>query len=316
MAEAALESTAESNAPRPGRRAWLRRNPIVLKELRSRMRGRRAFVSLTIYLVFLSGFVSLVYASSASAINAFGSPSDWQRLGKAVFFAVVGLELFMLCFIAPGVTAGAISSERERQTFDVLRVTLLSARSLVLGKLVSGFSFLFLLLLAAIPLQSLAFLFGGITLEEVVIGSAMLVVTALTFSALGLFVSSLVRRTQASTVLAYTLALVLTIGLPLVTVLTTPFLSSSLFINRSASADPASIVSLYWILLSISPLSAAVASEVTLATGESVFHYTMPLGGGVSIQLLAPWIIYIVAYLSLSALLLWWSVRNVNRPEK
>ena len=40
-------------------RRWLQ-NPVTVKELRSRMRGRRAFVVLTVYLLLTSGFISLV----------------------------------------------------------------------------------------------------------------------------------------------------------------------------------------------------------------------------------------------------------------
>lgn len=316
MTEVTLKPASQTQKPRLTWRERLRQNPVMLKEVRGRMRGRRAFVSLTIYLVLLSGFVSLVYFASAAVTSAFGSPDDWPRLGKAVFAAVVGLELFMLCFIAPGVTAGAISSEREQQTFDVLRATLLPARSLVVGKLASALSYLFLLLLAAVPIQSLAFLFGGVTPEEVIIGSAMLVVTALTFSAVGLFCSSWMKRTQASTVLAYVLALLLAIGLPLVVLILTPLLTRSFFVSSPGPADVSLTIAIYWLLLSISPLPAAIMTETALTTGQSVLSYNMPTAGGNTIQLIAPWIIYIAVYILLSAALVWLSIRNVERPEK
>ena len=50
-------------------RRLLADNPVVLKELRGRMRGARAFIVLTIYLGLLGAFSSLIYvAVSESAI--------------------------------------------------------------------------------------------------------------------------------------------------------------------------------------------------------------------------------------------------------
>src|SRR3972149_5434733 len=139
----------------PGR---FRRNPVVMKELRGRMRGGKAFVILTIYLLLLSTAISIVFLAFTASQNPVGSSDVRQVLGKAIFGMVVGMELFTVSFIAPALTSGAISSEREHQTFDLLRTTLLPARSFVLGKLFSSLFYIVLLLFAALPLQSLAFL--------------------------------------------------------------------------------------------------------------------------------------------------------------
>ena len=49
----------ETLSENPKTRVW--QNPITIKELRSRMRGRRAYVILTINLLFLSFLVSMIY---------------------------------------------------------------------------------------------------------------------------------------------------------------------------------------------------------------------------------------------------------------
>src|SRR5688572_28370811 len=174
-------------------------NPVVLKELRGRMRGRQSFVLLTIYLGLIAVFIMLVYNPLGLTSSITWDPSARQGAGKAIFGTVVLLELLLLSFIAPGLTAGAITSERERQTFEILRTTLLSARSLVLGKLGAAFSYLFLLILTALPIQSLAFILGGVGMGEMVVSSLMLVVTALFFCTLGIFFSSFMKRTLSAT---------------------------------------------------------------------------------------------------------------------
>ena len=86
--------TTESPVAYPASRTLIN-NPVTVKELRSRMRGRRAFVVLTIYLLLMSLFILLVYlVYAAAARNSFG-PSGRQA-GKAVFGAVLAVELFLV----------------------------------------------------------------------------------------------------------------------------------------------------------------------------------------------------------------------------
>jgi ABC-type transport system involved in multi-copper enzyme maturation permease subunit len=103
-----------------GRFKAILQNPVTMKELRSRMRGRRAFVVLTVYLLVMSLFLSLVYLAYASASGTRFGP-DSRQAGKAMFATVLGVEVFLVIFIAPAFTAGAITGEKERQTYDLLR---------------------------------------------------------------------------------------------------------------------------------------------------------------------------------------------------
>lgn len=296
----------------------LRRNPVVLKELRGRMRGSRAFIVLTAYLALLSAAISLVFLAYSVSQSAANNPGALQGMGKAVFGLVVGMELLTMCFVAPALTAGAISSERERQTYDLLRTTLLSARSLVAGKLFAAMSFLLLLLFAAFPLQSLAFLFGGVALAEVLIAALVLLVTALAFCALGLFFSSLTRRTLVSTVLAYAAAILVVFGLP-VMFFTTLALFDSLFYGFGNVMTPARetmLVVVGMFLVSLNPIATAVITEAILIEGQSALYFNVPLSGGAQIGILSPWITYSLIYLLLSVLLIWLSIRFVRKPEK
>ena len=140
-------------------------NPLLIKELRGRMRGARGFVVLTVYLVLLSCFAAVVYyAYTLNASSPMGG-LDMAELGTAVFASVVIIEIFMVMLITPAFTAGAISGERERKTFELLRTTLLSGRQLVYGKFASALTYMLLLILTAVPLESLAFFMGGVVVE-------------------------------------------------------------------------------------------------------------------------------------------------------
>src|SRR5689334_17202346 len=84
-------------------------NPIIVKEIRSRMRGPRAFVTLTLILLAMGGVMygMLQIILASSRYTNLLSP----QIGQGLFAALAFLELFMICAVTPAVTAGAISSE-------------------------------------------------------------------------------------------------------------------------------------------------------------------------------------------------------------
>jgi len=186
-----------------------------VKELRGRMRGRRAFVILTVYLVLLAGFAWMMelildqqYGRGQASSAAFAS----AQIGQGIFIALLMLQTLLVVALAPAFTAGAISLEREKQTLDLLATTPVSSLSIVLGKLLSALTYLFILVFASIPLTAIVFVFGGVSPDDVVRGYAVLLSTALGLGAVGLFFSALMRRTQAATIATYFGVMAVTLG--------------------------------------------------------------------------------------------------------
>jgi ABC-2 type transport system permease protein len=310
----------ESHRPGGWALSLLRRgvgsNPVALKELRSRMRGGRAFLLLTVYLFILSALVVLVYFGFVTASRTYLAPEIRHNMGKSIFGLVVLMELFLVVFISPGLTAGAISSEREQQTLDLLRITLLPARSIVFGKLLAALSFLFLLLLVAVPLQSIAFLFGGVTLEEFLIANLMLVISAFAYTTLGLFLSSLLKRTLPATILAYGAAILIMFGLPFL--IYSGFLLVSVILSNVEQVSPVWIaltVILVWLVISVNPLATALVSEYILIEEGSVFYANLPLSPGSEILVLSPWIGYSFFYLLFSLLFIVLCIHTVRKKQ-
>jgi ABC-2 type transport system permease protein len=317
--------------PLPHRRTlreWLTRNPVTLKELRGRMRGARAFVVLIVYLILMSAFVTLLYtlyvtSGSSYSPGGYSSGPDRQYLGKFVFGSVVGIELLLVCFICPAFTVGAISGERERQTYDLLRTTLLRARTLVMGKLISAMSYVILLLIAALPLQSLAFLLGGIAPEEVAIATLLLLSTAFLYSAAGIFFSSIMRRTLGATILTYAFVLLDTLGLPLVLLPITAF-GSGLTYNLFQGTPPllVQILLLYGagLLIGTNPLAAAVGTEVILLGNRTLFYFSQTLtdnaGNSFVMPLISPWLPWSLFGFFLGAVLILLTILIIKRAER
>ena len=186
-------------------------NPIVVKELRSRMRGARAFAILTAALLLLGAVSYALYRILLMTSRYSYSPLSPQ-IGQTLFVALALLELMMVCFITPAVTAGAISGEREKLTYEMLLATPLRPASILWGKLVSALSYIFLLIFAAVPMASLVFIFGGVSPRDMVKALVVLVAVAVLLGVVGVFASAWVGRTARATVVSYLVVLGLLIG--------------------------------------------------------------------------------------------------------
>ena len=106
--------------------------------------------------IFVFGFI---FATMTMSGTSYFRPSESFILFALLAFIQLGLVLF----ITPGLTAGAISSEREKQTLPILLTTSQSSFQIISGKLLSSIAFLLLLIVAGLPVYSLVFLFGGIS---------------------------------------------------------------------------------------------------------------------------------------------------------
>jgi len=303
------------------RRHWLRResNPLLIKELRGRMRGARAFVVLTVYLLLLSCFTSVIYYAYAANARGPGGGSEMAYLGKVVFASVVLVEIFMVTFITPAFTAGAISGERERKTYELLRTTLLPAHKLVFGKLASALTYMFLLILAAVPLESLAFVLGGVVVEELALALVVLLVTACAFATIGMFFSSLVRTTLVSTVLTYATALLTTIGLPVLLFILAALLVDPIIYGYGSSplswVLEASLMYLAIFLASLSPISTAILTELFLEEENAILYFWYDIDATHRIPLPSAWIVYTLVYTGVTLVLLLVTVLRVRQQE-
>jgi ABC-2 type transport system permease protein len=297
-------------------------NPVVHKELRGRMRGRRAFVVLTIYLLLLSCLTSTIYLAYASAAQQPYGP-DSYLIGKIVFGGVLGVQVMLVIFITPAFTAGTISGERERQTYDLLRTTLLPARALVSGKLIAALSYVVLLILAAVPLESLAFLLGGVAWEEIIVSQLILLVTALAVGAASTYFSSRMKSTLSATVVSYAFALLCTAGLPILLSMLAPilgFASSGLLMEEPHWLVIVALIYIGGFLLATNPIATIILSEVVLIEEQTLFFFkiSLPMTNApvTDIWLISPWVVYVLFYLLVALLAYWLSVRRVRRTEQ
>ncbi len=290
-----------------------RTNPITLKELRGRMRGARAFLVLTVYLGLMSGFMLLIYFLQRSAVIYANSVATGE-VGRILFMSVVGIELLLIIFITPGFTSGAITSEREHQTYDLLRTTLIAPSTFIIGKLESALGYVFLLLLAGIPLQSVAFLFGGISELEIILSLVVLLATAMALGAVGIYFSAVYPKTFTANIRAHSTVIGVIVGSIAVSFILELFYGMLVF-NGTMPNSLVERILIYarTILQSINPILASLTSQSIWSEYQSIsfWNYTL-VSDGSTMPLISPWLLFTLIYLGGAACLLILAIRRTR----
>ena len=294
-----------------------RLNPVMVKELRGRMRGIRGFAIITVFLTLMSFFTMLLYLLRVPQ----GGVVVTGELGRLLFIGVLFIELMLIIFIVPALTAGAITSERERKTYDLLQTTLITKATFVVGKMQSALGYIVLLLLSAIPLQSIAFLFGGVSESELILALLVLAVSAVTLGAFGMFFSSITERTLSATVRSYTVATAITIGLPALALILFQGAYGNVVNNVATkiSDNPtveAAMIYADMIATSLNPITATIYSQQMLIDHQQLVTMRVTLSSnGATIPILSPWVLLTFTYLSVTALLVWIALRRMERQS-
>ena len=290
-------------------------NPVMLKELRGRMRGMRAFAVMTVYLGLMSSFTLLLYVIYGTSTRSSGSAAAGE-IGRVLFLGIVGIELLLIIFIAPAFTSGAITGERERQTYDLLQTTLLTTPSFVIGKLESALGYILLLLLSGIPLESIAFLFGGVTEQELVLAFVILLVTAVALGTIGIYYSAAMARTLVANVRAYGMILAAMFVAPIILSTVLNVIDDLLFVRVGASFSPlAESITQYLdlLLVSINPAATGLSTQSLLVDQNVLGFYNYTLrSDGSTIPLVSPWISFTIIYLAVSAVLVVLTIRQTK----
>jgi hypothetical protein len=157
-----------------------RLNPFLVKELRQGLRGK----------IYLTLFLVLVLVLSVHAISVMDEPTT-SRSGATWFNAIVFLTLGVFL---PLNGLGAVGEERRGRKIELVMLTRVNARGVVLGKWITGA--IQSLTLAAIiaPFIVLRYFSGGVNFVDDLAFLGFAVCVGLLFSALTLCASAFIRE--------------------------------------------------------------------------------------------------------------------------
>ncbi|GED14918.1 ABC transporter permease [Aneurinibacillus migulanus] len=212
-------------------------NPVLTKEFRIRMRSNKTPWIITFYLITLGLVLFLMLYAELS------NQSYWSSNFYNIFITMSLLQYGLIIFATPGLTAGAICGERERQTLPILLTTNLSSLQIVLGKWISALSFMLLLVFASLPLYGAIMLFGGVAFTQIVEIFGVYLVTMLSIGAVGICVSVLTKRTGVAAVVTYSLVFAYTALLNVAEILLLRSMENDMIRKAGFNSPPADLSS-------------------------------------------------------------------------
>ncbi|MHB1001813.1 MAG: ABC transporter permease [Armatimonadota bacterium] len=181
-------------------------NPVVGRDLRTRMRGKQAFTLMGSYVLFLILVMTIAYYtawSSASSQPYGGNSLVNLELGGTLFKTLAWTQTVLLALIIPSLTSGSLTLEIEKRTIGLLALTRLTPGKIVIGKHLAGILYPFVLMICSLPLSGICVMLGGISPAEIGITYLLLAAWAFLFAAVGLFWSSMFKKTSTASLLAY-----------------------------------------------------------------------------------------------------------------
>lgn len=267
-------------------------NPVLVKELKLRFRSMKSFIGLLFYLIVMSIFVfGFIFLTTSLTGSGFFRPDESFLL----FSMMTYIQLGLILFITPGLTAGTVSSEREKQTLNILLTTAQTSFQIIFGKLTSSIAFLLLLVMSGLPIYSMVFLYGGVSPGQIAVIFLFYFLTLLSIGSIGVMYSTLLRKTIVSMIATYGTMIFFT-------AVTGFFLIISVSISTASGLGGGfSPLSYFW-----AGINPAVVMMTLLEPGFNVEIQTMT---GISIPL---WVIYFIFYSLLSAAAIWLSVKKLR----
>jgi ABC-type transport system involved in multi-copper enzyme maturation permease subunit len=179
---------------------WI--NPVMVKEFRTRRFGRSSWM---LRLIGTSVILSLLLTYlAANQVLGWGM----ELIGGLL----VGLQIALLILFAPSLGAGLVSSERESGSWQLLRMTPISAGAILRGKLMSVIVPLILLLCATLPGYAVMMLTKPEMAYRVQQVAICLILTAAFAVLVSAAASTLFRSTATSMIVSFIALLTICLG--------------------------------------------------------------------------------------------------------
>lgn len=178
---------------------------LVRRELIAMLRGTRAWV-------FLALFVG---ACMAVAIVMWPlmtlSSTSIAQMASIMFNALCGAMAAGALLLLPGIAALSLVSEREQDTYDQLRLTLITNGGIVKAKFINVLGFYLLLCIGVLPVMGVVFFGVGLDFWQVFLYVCALVFVAAACTAVGLLVGAVISRPMVAVICAYVAVMICTV---------------------------------------------------------------------------------------------------------
>jgi len=187
-------------------------NPVLIKEVKTKLRGRQSPRSLAVVAGLMALFILWCYYHAIGWLFRFASPRTGEE-GWQIGLVMQAILIWALC---PALTANAISQEKEQQTWEMLTFTLLTPAEILLGKLLARLIPLAATVAAFAPFMAVCFSMSGLSYVYPLAAGLSLIIWMVFLATVGLFMSWAFHRTASAVAASYLVVFGLVIGTALV----------------------------------------------------------------------------------------------------
>src|SRR3954466_6854973 len=188
-------------------------NPILLRVVETGGKRKRDLFIRCGYLGLLVFFVVVLLLSGGGSLGS-GKLDELAQTSGQIFQKMSYLQLALVALLAPIFTAGAITQEKDSQTYDILLATPLTNGQIVLGSLLSRLFFVIALLISGIPVFSITQIFGGVAIRSIVVSFLIATATTLVTGSLAMAIAVFKVGTRR-TIFSFYLFIMLYLAIPL-----------------------------------------------------------------------------------------------------
>ncbi len=185
--------------------------PLLAKEMIARAGDRRHYAGR----VALAVIAALVVGVSVGRF-AGASVTDMLGHGHAIFHAMVALCWVAVMSVVPATCGAAVPTERDRGTIELLRLTRLGPWRLVFELWLARLVPLGIALLVVAPIGSMAYAFGGVTVEMLARAASAVAVLAMMIGAMALWFGAISISPVSGAMRGYASTLIVVLLLPTV----------------------------------------------------------------------------------------------------
>lgn len=184
----------------------MRINPVLRNETTLNVRTWKFPLMILLYAGVLAGIGCALLVGATSEAEIFGLYLD---IPIQIYLMLSMVQALLLMFMVPSMSAPAITSEREKQTLEVLLSTKMSSLSIIIGKLFASISKVLILIIISLPIYGIVFQIGGVNLDNLFSLSIFFIVNAFFIGGIGIFFSTYMKSTKAATAATYATVLIL-----------------------------------------------------------------------------------------------------------
>jgi ABC-type transport system involved in multi-copper enzyme maturation permease subunit len=186
--------------------------PLLTRELIEQANRPRTYGIRVAYAVILFFISASIGTSFFAAMD--NDPLALLGQGRQMFMFLAVMQFIALYLLVPAMSAGAITSEKEKNTIGLLLISRLGPWTIIFEKLLGRLIPIGMCLLVSMPLMAVLFAIGGMTQSMIWSALYLLLVTALQCASVAVMCSAICRTTTSAFLWTIVVGYVWILGMP------------------------------------------------------------------------------------------------------